>query len=68
MADDEHNDNIEPDLLDEYRRHFIGDMPDEMRDELAAELDMTRPEIDAFIDKMAKAWEALDPEPYGGHK
>ncbi len=58
-------DDVEPDLLAEYREFFIGDAPDDVRDDLAAEMGMTRPEVDALIVKMSEAWDALDQETDG---
>ncbi len=59
-------DDVEPDLLAEYRAFFIGDMPDRQRAELAAELGETRAYVDALIEKLAKAWDALAQETDGG--
>ena len=49
-----------PDLLADHREFFIGDMSDAQRDDLAAELGESRAYVDALIEKMSRAWDALD--------
>jgi len=55
------SENTEPDLVAEYLAEDPRQLTDAQRRQLAVELEMSRSVLDEFIDRLGRAFDAIDP-------